>query len=427
MLTRSLLRLPRPLLPRLQAGMSMVELMVAMVIALIGIIIMFQVFEVSEGIKRTTSGGGDSQQNGIVGLYVIESDLRNAGMGFSDTAYAGCTILAYDVNRATPNYSLKLVPVSITAGANARTADRLTVFYGSQHMVGNSTTLTLNMTSPTSPLRVMTRYGFRPGDLMVVMEPGGAPPKDCSLMEVTSLPASPSDQINHDTGTYNLDWLGGNPSKTVRANSGIGGVTYTGANTANATRIFNIGNLYDRAGVYSVNGSSMPVYNTYSVAVTSLTVASGFSSAAAAPVADNIVHMRALYGLDDGVANGTVTYQVGPPAAGDGRIDRFVDAATFNAITPPNPPWQYVIAVRLVIVARSAQPEIGSGGPGSACDTTTAASANRPVWSGTAWQTGTAVNFLTDLDLSADANWMCYRYRTFETTVPLRNWIWKSS
>jgi type IV pilus assembly protein PilW len=38
-----------------------------------------------------------------------------------------------------------------------------------------------------------------------------------------------------------------------------------------------------------------------------------------------------------------------------------------------------------------------------------------PAWSG-----GT-------FDLSADPNWQCYRYRVFETTVPLRNWIWKSS
>src|SRR3954463_5560632 len=102
---------------RLQAGMSMVELMVAMVIALIGTIVMFQVFEVSEGIKRTTTGGGDSQQNGVVALYVMENDLRQAGMGFSDTAFAGCNVLAYDAPPSgTPrNFNMTLVPVAITA------------------------------------------------------------------------------------------------------------------------------------------------------------------------------------------------------------------------------------------------------------------------------------------------------------------------
>src|SRR6185503_19844966 len=83
-----------------QAGMSMVELMVAMAIALIGTIIIFQVFEVSEGIRRTTTSGGDAQQNGQIGLYAMEADLRNAGMGFNDTQYAGCNASAYDSTRS---------------------------------------------------------------------------------------------------------------------------------------------------------------------------------------------------------------------------------------------------------------------------------------------------------------------------------------
>src|SRR5437867_8022049 len=94
-------------------GFSMVELLVAMLIGLIGMIIIFQVFEVSEGIKRTTTSGGDAQQNGAVALYVLEHDLRNAGMGFNDVPFAGCNILAYDSKRATPDFTLTLVPVFI--------------------------------------------------------------------------------------------------------------------------------------------------------------------------------------------------------------------------------------------------------------------------------------------------------------------------
>ena len=44
------------------AGFSLVELMVAVVIGLIGKLVMFQVFAVSEGQKRTTASGGDGQQ-----------------------------------------------------------------------------------------------------------------------------------------------------------------------------------------------------------------------------------------------------------------------------------------------------------------------------------------------------------------------------
>jgi len=51
------------------------------------------------------------------------------------------------------------------------------------------------------------------------------------------------------------------------------------------------------------------------------------------PVADNIVHMRALYGLDDGVGDASVTIKNGGVnVAGDGLVDRFVTL-------PPSTPF----------------------------------------------------------------------------------------
>jgi len=47
------------------------------------------------------------------------------------------------------------------------------------------------------------------------------------------------------------------------------------------------------------------------------------------------------------------------------------------------------------------------------CSTTTSA----PSWSG-----GT-ISVNKNPDGTANANWQCYRYKTFETTVPLRNMI----
>jgi type IV pilus assembly protein PilW len=77
--------------------------------------------------------------------------------------------------------------------------------------------------------------------------------------------------------------------------------------------------------------------------------------------------------------------------------------------------------VRVAVVARSAQPEKPAAGLGAPCDTTTVA----PTWSG---NTGIARSFdLSTIPLPAGVTWQCYRYRVFETTVPLRNWIWKSS
>ena len=56
-----------------QAGFTLVEVMIALLIGLIGIIVMMQTFAVSEGFKRTATSGTDAQINGGVGMYMISA------------------------------------------------------------------------------------------------------------------------------------------------------------------------------------------------------------------------------------------------------------------------------------------------------------------------------------------------------------------
>jgi len=410
----------------------MVELLVAMLIGLIGMIIIFQVFEVSEGIKRSTTSGGDAQQNGVIALYTMERDFKNAGMGFNDTGFVGCNIIGYDNKRATPNFppagvTMKLAPVFITSGAATTAPDQIAVLYGSQPQAAGSVPLGGDQTNFTGngsdPINVTNPFGYKPGDLLLLTEPNSG--KACSIMEYTSLQALTTNVLKHD----NTPYLSAGFTRTPRFNPVGGlGVLYDGVGTANVTRVFNLGNLYTTApgGTAPVN---FPVYNFYAVANGSLTVASQFQidngQPAVTTIADNIVHLRALYGLDDGINDGvSVTYNVGPAVRGDGIVDRYVDAATFNALAPV--PWANLIAVRIAVVSRSALPERPSTGKLSdPCDATTA----EPQWTGTAW--AATLNYKTRLDVSASVaapdDWKCYRYRVFETTIPLRNWIWKSS
>src|SRR5258706_11292981 len=230
--------------PLSERGFSMVELMVAMLIGLIGMIIIFQVFEVSEGIKRTTTSGGDAQQNGAIALYVMEHDLRNAGMGFNDVSYAGCTVVAYDSQRATPNFTMKLVPVSITPGATAKVPDQFTVLYGSGALVANPTVLSTSMPDGNAPIILSNPYATRPGDLLVLLWPGT--PNDCSLLEATGLPlGGPSTAFTHAPGASYQLW-GTLTNETARFNRPAGlTVAYGGAGTPNVTRVYNLGNLYE--------------------------------------------------------------------------------------------------------------------------------------------------------------------------------------
>ncbi|HVK54828.1 MAG TPA: prepilin-type N-terminal cleavage/methylation domain-containing protein, partial [Burkholderiales bacterium] len=72
-----------PASSRRQQGFSLVELMAGVLISLIGSLIIFQVFAVSEGQKRTATSGSDAQQSGGFAMYQLERIIRGAGSGFA--------------------------------------------------------------------------------------------------------------------------------------------------------------------------------------------------------------------------------------------------------------------------------------------------------------------------------------------------------
>src|SRR5258705_8266432 len=303
-----------------QRGFSMVELLVAMLIGLIGMIIIFQVFEVSEGIKRSTTSGGDAQQNGVIALYTMERDFKNAGMGFNDTTFAGCNIVGFDNKRATPNFppagvAMKLAPVFITSGAATTAPDQISVLYGSQPQAAGSVPLFSDMDlaqNGAEPLFVTNPFGYSTGDVLVLVEPATA--KNCSVMEVTAIN---SNQLTHNLVSYVTARTSRNPRFT---NADGLGVVYQGVSTVNVSRVFNLGNLYNTPPGGTAP-AYLPVYNFYALANGSLTVTSQFQVDNGQPVvtsvADNIVHMRALNGLDDDIKDGVyVTYNVGPAQKG---------------------------------------------------------------------------------------------------------------
>lgn len=273
---------PDSLRIKANAGFSLVEVMVGMVIALLGIIIVFQVFSISEGIKRTTTSGGDALQNGASALFTLERALKEAGYGlFSSTNLA-----------PLPADPAGTAPVSVTPGAAASQSDSLTISY-----------------------RQNWDFGSFPPDPVVF--PSAVP-----------------------------------PALTVET--------------------------------FSVNNQAQLVSSVNGV------------------IADGIVLLKTEYGDD---------------TDGDGGIN--------NNEWSQDPPANVmaVYAVRVAVVARSAQPEKPPAACVPAvvpcpCNTTTVF----PTWIASA---------TFPLDLSANTglavgdDWKCYRYKAFETTVPLRNVIWR--
>jgi type IV pilus assembly protein PilW len=113
-----------------------------------------------------------------------------------------------------------------------------------------------------------------------------------------------------------------------------------------------------------------------------------------APVAADVASLRVQYGRDTTVPM-------------DGVVD------TWDQQTPTTAcGWARVRAVRLVLVARGGAFEREVVTP------------TAPSWSGSL---AAADNVPAPVDLSAQTDWQHFRYRSFETTVPLRNLTWREA
>ena len=125
---------------RRSRGFTLVELMVGVLIGLIGTVVIFQVFAVSEGQKRTTSGASDAQQNGVYTLFQIERDARMAGFGLNHLPLLGCQTNGWAEATGQP-ISFRLLPIQIGDGA-AGAPDTITIAYGDADLFATPEKLT---------------------------------------------------------------------------------------------------------------------------------------------------------------------------------------------------------------------------------------------------------------------------------------------
>jgi len=350
-------------LKRMPAGFSLVELMVGLAIGMLAVVIMMQVFSVSEGYKRTTTGGDDAQNNGAIALYGLQRDLRMAGQGsnsFLDnantpSAYSliGCNLTlraGVVINALGP---VTINPPTSTVAAGDPNTDTLLIFYGDGDDGPEGDRI-----ESQSATNVYTLAGF--------LSTGGTP----SVAVGDRVVAHPSPRPSPCALT--MEAVSALAGSNVTVPTGVAGMT--------GGALFNLGPT-PRFVAYRIKDRNLQMCD-YMVNNCSSDAASNW-----AVVASNVVNLRAQYG-EDAAAAGSMSGTVG----------------VFNQSTPSSMcDWVRMRAVRLALVARSAQLEK---------DAVTAAA---PPWAGSA---GAAI------DLSDDGSWQNYRYKVFETVVPLRNMAW---
>jgi type IV pilus assembly protein PilW len=367
-----------------QHGMSLVEVLVAVAIGLIGILIITQAYITGDSFNRSTLGEGGAQTNGTIALFTVERDVRQAGYGIADSRAFACGNIKYYVQ---PNYSINaggtlpnvsLAPVSITTTAGQ--PDQITVMYAS--VATRLSPTAISAASPAGQFKVDGTYGFNIGDVVLAVNLTGAP--NCSLRKVTNVTAGTA-QLNYNPGS------GGEFNPPPAGNGTL--PTYVKDDL-----VFDLGQVRRR---------NFAIVNNNLQATDSL-LSDGTTSSFDA--VDGIVDMRAQYGKDNGVNNGTVNNT--SYTLGDGVIDSYDNTPPVTASD-----WAQVLAVRIGVLARIGNFEKPSVSGGN-CDATTVL----PTWSGSAASPFNAVDIAT---VTSEAR--CFRYRVFETVIPLRNMIWRAS
>lgn len=366
-----------------QRGLSLIETMVGLTLGLLVTLIITQVWGVFEGQKQRTISGSSAQASGLLALTELEQDIRSAGAGITEAAAFKCTTMYsyYDngttVTSPIPAYSgtMGMAPVKIVDGGAA--SDTITVKRSSDLLGGLPTTLTKTMPQSSSELDINTTSGIVVGDVILAVSESGK----CAVMLVTQV-QNAALKLQHNPGgttTYNPPTNFQNTNNWPAFSEG--------------DKIMKVGQLVTRT------------FTTNAQNELTLTDLSTPGLAPVSVLASDIVRLKAQYGIAD---------------AGSQDVNRWVSATVgggWDEASLTAAKIKRIKAIRLVIVARSSKLEASN--VTAPCTNVSGGVNNGPC----AW-VDTAADPAPLIDLSADANWRRYRYRTYQTIIPIRNVIW---
>ena len=330
---------------RKSRGFTLVELMVGVLIGLIGTVVIFQVFAVSESQKRTTTGGSDAQQNGVFGLFQIERDVRMAGYGLNHMALLGCQINGWYEPGASP-IQFKLVPVEIINGA-AGAPDQIRLAFGNSDLFMAPAKIIQTMPNSSAVYKVNNRFGFkrrRP------RRRGGGRAGPARSRRPREFPApGNSDNVVHNSGNYTNPDGANVPARLQPARRAAG---------AQRHRLQRVepGHGDRRAALQPGRGAhGGDLHGPEQPARGDQRAHARAWPTATAALADGVVQLQAQYGYD---GNGDGRVASNAPSVVDVTLGANVDQWADNMpVAATGADWARVIAVRLVVTARSMTPE----------------------------------------------------------------------
>ena len=368
-----------------ERGVTLIELLVAVVVGSALVIAITTILMRSEAGRRGLTATNDSAQNAAFVAFALDRSLRSAGTGFSQswrTAF-GCRLLAARngnrvLPRATPfpapfagvPAALRLAPAVVYAGQGTGGSDVLAVASGASGL--GEAPLSVQAGSVTGiKLRAPSTVGLRGKDLLLVLQDTD----NCMLQQVADGFVGGASQDINFGGTY--------------ASSTINSVNLDSLGVNAPAFVAPLGNTEGRLPSIQLLGVAA---NATLVSYDALRLD---GSDTVSPIADSVVDLRALYGVDTN---------------GDGRIDSWVSPAVapYDAGTLMNgsPASQLnlasIQALRVGLILRSATPERTAATPATLTLFSDLPAAQQYTRSFTAEQ-------------------QLLRHRPVEFTVPLRN------
>ncbi|SEB12117.1 PilW family protein [Variovorax sp. YR216] len=370
-----------------QGGFTLVELMVGLVLGMLTVLVITQVLVLAEGKKRSVAMGSDAQVNGAMALYTIQREIQMAGYGATQSLDAlGCPVHA-QFDTGAP-FTFTLAPVIINDGANGA-PDTITILRGRSAGFSIPIALAGAHTATDNHFSVNASFGTTAGTWMIAVPTAQDATHWCSLFSVTNDTSDVTTTLSPTVVPHVLT-----SSSKWNQNSVLPAAGYV-----KGDYLLNMGSFVSRT--YSINTTN----NAEALQVADLSLANGLSSPQ--DLYPQIVNLQALYG------KGTVD------PSGNVIVD------TYDNVTPlTNADWRRVVAIRIAVVARSAEYE-------KDIVTTTA---NAPQWDvgSTATITGPTTTTCNGsskciaLKVNQLTDWQHYRYKVYDTIVPLRNVLWNS-
>lgn len=366
---------------RREAGLSLIEILVGLVIGLIGIIVMMQVYALSEGRKRTTTAGSDAQNSAFIALDTLQRSITQSGAGFAHTRLLNCDIQLPNGNPIPLAPVIINPPPAVIPAGDANTV-RLLVSYGGSNDQPDG----YNLFAPSiGPAYTLTSTGsFKVDD--------------------PSTPANEGDWLIHAPAACPLllrhvtNYVAGTTAVTVNG---------TPSTTDSATALFNLG-ATPRFLAFAVRNGTLTVCDYMVNNCGDATLATLANQNIWQPIINNVAAFQAQYGRDtsptkDGIPE--VFDQTTPNTAATLGCDRARISAVRLAIATRSVQYEKDVVVPAAVTANArlpwlGDPDLNNDGAGDGA-------------------TGSV-----PLTISGITDWSHYRYRVFETVIPLRNIAW---